>query len=70
MGQVIGLICMGQDLTALKIAQAQLFQSAKLSSLGEMASSVAHELNQPLNVIRMAAANCAVAQRQAPDAIG
>ncbi len=58
MGQVIGLICMGQDLTALKNAQAQLFQSAKLSSLGEMASSVAHELNQPLNVIRMAAANC------------
>jgi C4-dicarboxylate-specific signal transduction histidine kinase len=38
-------------------ATAQVIQSSKLATLGEMATSVAHELNQPLNVIRMATGN-------------
>jgi signal transduction histidine kinase len=33
----------------------QLIQASKMSTLGEMASGIAHELNQPLNVIRMGA---------------
>jgi PAS domain S-box-containing protein len=45
------------DITDLNNARAQVIQSSKLASLGEMATSVAHELNQPLNVIRMAAGN-------------
>ena len=40
---------MAEDLEA---TQAQLVQSAKLASIGELASGVAHELNQPLMVIR------------------
>jgi signal transduction histidine kinase len=40
-----------------KEATAQIIQSSKLATLGEMSTSVAHELNQPLNVIRMAAGN-------------
>jgi C4-dicarboxylate-specific signal transduction histidine kinase len=40
-----------------KEAAAQIIQASKLATLGEMATSVAHELNQPLNVIRMAAGN-------------
>ncbi|MGK0293649.1 MAG: C4-dicarboxylate-specific signal transduction histidine kinase [Porticoccaceae bacterium] len=40
-----------------KAAAAQIIQASKLATLGEMATSVAHELNQPLNVIRMAAGN-------------
>jgi PAS domain S-box-containing protein len=67
-GQIIGVIGVGQDITELnkirveqekerKEAAAQIIQSSKLATLGEMATSVAHELNQPLNVIRMAAGN-------------
>ncbi|MBT5911214.1 MAG: ATPase, partial [Rhodospirillaceae bacterium] len=37
-----------------KTTSAQIIQASKLATLGEMATSVAHELNQPLNVIRMA----------------
>ncbi len=36
----------------LKRTQAQLVQSGKLASIGELAAGVAHELNQPLMVIR------------------
>lgn len=36
----------------LKETQAQLIQSAKLASIGELSAGIAHELNQPLMVIR------------------
>jgi PAS domain S-box-containing protein len=36
----------------LKYTQSQLVQSGKLASIGELAAGVAHELNQPLMVIR------------------
>ncbi len=36
----------------LKQTQSQLVQSGKLASIGELAAGVAHELNQPLMVIR------------------
>ncbi|MEP5566442.1 MAG: ATP-binding protein, partial [Halioglobus sp.] len=48
-----------QDVTERKNAEAQLVQSSKLITLGEMSAGVAHELNQPLNVIMLAAENTA-----------
>ena len=39
----------------LKNTEAKLIQSAKLASIGELAAGVAHELNQPLMVIRSTA---------------
>jgi PAS domain S-box-containing protein len=45
------------DITKRKEAAAQIIQASKLATLGEMATSVAHELNQPLNVIRLAVGN-------------
>lgn len=37
---------------SLRQAEAQIVQSSKLASLGTLASGVAHELNQPLAIIR------------------
>ena len=45
------------DTTQLRDAELQVMQAAKLATLGEMASAIAHELNQPLAVIKMAASN-------------
>jgi len=58
-GNIVGVVGVGQDITEWKKAEVQLIQSSKLATLGEMATGVAHELNQPLNVIRMAADNAA-----------
>lgn len=40
-----------RQMVDLERAQQQLFQSAKLAAIGELAASVAHELNNPLTVI-------------------
>lgn len=50
-------IIVGTDETAQRTAQVAIAQSAKLITLGEMATGMAHELNQPLNIIHMAAQN-------------
>jgi len=44
-----------RDISERQRLQGELVQASKLATLGEMATGVAHELNQPLNVIRMAA---------------
>ena len=56
-GAIIGVVGVGQDITEVKKSQAQVIHASKLATLGEMATSVAHEINQPLNVIRLAAGN-------------
>lgn len=45
------------DITAQKAAAEQLLQADKMASLGRMISGTAHELNQPLNYIKMATSN-------------
>jgi histidine kinase len=42
------------DITKRLEAEQQLIQASKMATLGEMATGVAHELNQPLSVIKTA----------------
>lgn len=53
----VGIIVIATDITELRLSQAQVVHTSKLATLGEMAAGLAHELNQPLGVIRMAAGN-------------
>lgn len=42
------------DITKRLLAEQQLIQASKMATLGEMATGIAHELNQPLSVIKTA----------------
>ncbi|MBW2064039.1 MAG: PAS domain S-box protein [Deltaproteobacteria bacterium] len=42
------------DITEQLIAEQKLVQASKMATLGEMATGIAHELNQPLSVIKTA----------------
>ncbi|WP_438300588.1 PAS domain-containing sensor histidine kinase [Pseudomonas sp. NMS19W] len=56
-GKLIEVQAVGRDNTEVRRSQQQLTQSAKMATLGEMATGLAHEINQPLNVMRMAIVN-------------
>jgi two-component system sensor histidine kinase TtrS len=64
-GAVLGSVVVFRDMTERKQAaekirrhQAELAHVARLSTLGEMASGIAHELNQPLTAISANARAC------------
>lgn len=56
-GEEYGFWVIATDLTTQKQTNAQLIQASKLATLGEMSTGIAHELNQPLNVISLATNN-------------
>ncbi|MDX9785384.1 MAG: ATP-binding protein [Desulfobacterales bacterium] len=47
------IIVAATDITEFIEQEAHLVQASKMTTLGEMSAGVAHELNQPLNAIRM-----------------
>lgn len=51
----LSLIVRTVDITLGLERQAQLVQASKMATLGEMSTGIAHELNQPLNVMRIGA---------------
>ena len=51
------IIMVGHDETQRRQAQQAIAMSTRLVTLGEITTSIAHEVSQPLNVIRMAAQN-------------
>ncbi|HSM90525.1 MAG TPA: ATP-binding protein, partial [Desulfobacterales bacterium] len=47
------IVLASTDITEMIEKDAQLVQASKMGSLGEMSAGIAHELNQPLNAIKM-----------------
>ncbi|MFC1798653.1 PAS domain S-box protein [Thermodesulfobacteriota bacterium] len=56
-GQTVYLVTTS-DITQRLETEQQLIQAGKMATLGEMATGVAHELNQPLSVIKTASSFC------------
>ncbi len=56
-------LALEKALSELKTTQEQLIQAAKLSALGNLVASVAHEINSPLGAIRSAADNLSIVLR-------
>ncbi|MBF8740580.1 PAS domain-containing sensor histidine kinase [Pseudomonas guariconensis] len=56
-GRLLEIQAVGRDNTEVRRSQRQLFQGAKMATLGELTTGLLHEINQPLNVMRMATAN-------------
>ncbi|MEW6671206.1 MAG: ATP-binding protein [Thermodesulfobacteriota bacterium] len=56
-GQLVFLVTTS-DITQRLETEQQLIQAGKMATLGEMATGVAHELNQPLSVIKTASSFC------------
>src|SRR5271170_4373738 len=50
-GTISGIIVLGVDVTESKRAEQLLLQSEKLNAVGRLASSIAHEINNPLEAV-------------------
>ena len=50
-GSVSGIIVLGVDVTDAKRSEQLLLQSEKLNAVGRLASSIAHEINNPLESV-------------------
>lgn len=48
-GEVISVLSMAQDVTSERRMQSETIRSAQLASIGVLAASVAHEINNPIN---------------------
>jgi len=56
-GKLLEVQAVGRDNTQVRHSQQQLLQGAKMATLGELATGLVHEINQPLNVMRLAVVN-------------
>lgn len=51
-GQIGGVVVMAENVSRRKETEMKLTQASKLSALGEMAGGIAHEINNPLSIIK------------------
>lgn len=54
-GQLIGVICIGRDVTQAKTLRSELIQAEKMASIGQVASWITHQIRNYLGRIMMSA---------------
>jgi len=54
-GKAAGVVAIFEDLSTLRRIEEQLWQSEKLASVGQLAAGVAHELGNPIGIIKSCA---------------
>jgi PAS domain S-box-containing protein len=50
-GRIVGISKIARDITERKLTEAALFESERMATIGRMAASIAHEVNNPLEAI-------------------
>jgi len=50
-GKIESVVCVTQDVTERKVAEEALRRSEKLAAVGQLASTIAHEINNPLEAV-------------------
>ena len=66
-GEAIGVVAVAMDLREQRRLETQLVQSEKMAAIGELASGVAHEFNNALAVMTLAAQHALM--RPSPDVV-
>ena len=51
-GEIAGIVILCEDITYRKDAELKLSHASKLTALGEMAGGIAHEINNPLSIMK------------------
>jgi PAS domain S-box-containing protein len=54
-GEVEGVMAIGQDVTVVEQLEQRVIHAEKLASMGQLAASVAHEINNPMTAVVMSA---------------
>ena len=57
-GRPVKVLGTSRDITEYRALQEELAQTSKLATLGTMAAGIAHEMSQPLNIIKITADDC------------
>jgi two-component system, NtrC family, sensor kinase len=67
-GEVEGVIAIGQDITVLKELEKRIVHAEKLASIGQLAASVVHEINNPMTAVAAYSESLLMNARMRPDA--
>jgi two-component system NtrC family sensor kinase len=67
-GEVEGVIAIGQDITVIKELEKRIIHAEKLASIGQLAASVVHEINNPMTAVAAYSESLLMNARVRPDA--